>query len=92
MSLVLGVVALGVLVSLTPVTSALSDGAADIAFGDRTSPPRIPSTTVDVSRCRWLEAALDRDTAPATLAADVLRRMTVREKLGRDRPGPRRAL
>jgi beta-glucosidase len=81
-SLVLGVVALGVLVSLTPVTSALTDGAADIAFGDRTSPPRIPSTTVDVSKCPWLEAALDRNTAPATLAAEVLRRMTLREKLG----------
>lgn len=74
---------LGVLVSLTQVGGSLAEGAAGIAFGaHRTSPSRVPSTTADVSRCPWLEAALDQNTSPAALAADVLRRMSVREKLG----------
>jgi beta-glucosidase len=82
-SLAVAVMALGALVSLTPVSGAISDGAADIAFGDHgASPLRVPSTAADTARCPWLENAMDRDTAPSALAADVLRRMTVHEKLG----------
>ena len=82
-SLAVGVIVLGALVSLTPVPGTLADGASDIAVGDHhPSPPRIPSTTAEVSHCPWLERALDRHTAAATLAADVVRRMTVRETLG----------
>ncbi len=82
-ALAVGMIALGALVSSTPVPGSLADGASDIAFGDhRASPPRIPSTTAEVGRCPWLKRSLDRHTAPATLAADVVRRMTVREKLG----------
>ena len=82
MAVVAAVVVLGALVSLTPATTTTTTGGAEIAFHDHsTSPPRVPSTTADVTRCPWLEAALDRNTAPAALALDVLRRMTVREKL-----------
>ncbi len=82
-SFAVGVIALGVLVAATPVGSPFSNGAADFAFGGaNASPPQVPSTTADVSRCGWLEDGLDRHLAPSTLAADVLRRMTVHEKLG----------
>ena len=82
MGLAVAAVALGALVSLTPVADTLADGATDITVGDHHPPPRIPSTTADVSRCPWLEAAIDKHDRPAALAADVLGRMTVREKLG----------
>jgi beta-glucosidase len=78
-----GVIVLGALVSLTPVTDTIADGSADIAFGDHgSSPPRVPSTTTDVARCPWLETAMDRHTAPTAIAADMVRRMTLHEKLG----------
>ena len=77
-----GVIVVGVLVSLTPMSDTLADGAVALAFGAHTAPLRVPSTTADVTRCPWLERALDRHTAPAALAGDVVRRMTVHEKLG----------
>ena len=78
-----GMVVLGALVAATPVGGALGNGAADFAFGGRNAtPPQVPSTAADVSRCPWLENALDRNLAPSALAAKVLSRMTVHEKLG----------
>ncbi len=41
-----------------------------------------PDTTPGVSRCKWLEGAIDRGESPAQLARTVLERMTVPEKLG----------
>ncbi len=38
--------------------------------------------TTDVSRCPWLESALDRHEAPAALASLVVSRMNLTEKLG----------
>jgi beta-glucosidase len=46
------------------------------------SPPTIATGTGIVSRCPWLEIAMDQHRPPATLAAMVLKRMTVDEKLG----------
>ncbi|HEX3979700.1 MAG TPA: glycoside hydrolase family 3 N-terminal domain-containing protein, partial [Acidimicrobiales bacterium] len=79
-------VAFAVLVALVWVSAAPVDLAGPSAGRPDSStspstPPR-PSTTSDVSRCPWLESALDRHDTPSVLAAAVLRRMTVREKLG----------
>jgi hypothetical protein len=57
-AIAVGVVVLGALVAATPVGGALGDGAADFAFGGRNAtPPQVPSTAADVSRCPWLEHA-----------------------------------
>ncbi len=78
-----GVVLLAALVALTSGPTTLADSVADSTFGDHHSGlPRVPSTTADVSRCAWLAKAMDRHDPPATLAADVVRRMTIHEKLG----------
>jgi beta-glucosidase len=71
------------LVAMSAVPGDLTGGNAAVSGGSTSpsTPPR-PTTHADVSRCPWLETALDRNEAPATLAAAVLRRMTVREKLG----------
>ena len=78
-----GAVVLGAFVLLTPVPATMADGAADLVFGGHGAPPpRVPATTADVARCPWLERALDQQVSPDSLAADVLRRMSVGEKLG----------
>ena len=71
------VAGLGAVVALT----SIPDAAAGVAFGTHTPPP-LPSTTSDTARCPWLRRALNRHTPPVTLAADVVTRMTRREKLG----------
>lgn len=75
------VAGLGAVVGLTSIPDVVTDAAAGIAYGTHTPPP-LPSTTSDTARCPWLQRALNRHTPPATLAADVVRRMTRREKLG----------
>ncbi|HEY5096918.1 MAG TPA: glycoside hydrolase family 3 C-terminal domain-containing protein [Acidimicrobiales bacterium] len=75
------VAGLGAVVTLTSTAEAVTDEVAGIAFGTH-SPPPLPSTTSDTARCPWLERAMNRHTPAATLAADVVGRMTVREKLG----------
>jgi beta-glucosidase len=79
-------VVFAVLVTLVAVSATPADLAGPSAPRQNSStspstPPR-PSTTSDVARCPWLESALDRNETPSALAASVLRRMTVREKLG----------
>ncbi len=69
-----------VAVSTTPV-GLTGPGARPGSSTSPSTPPR-PSTVADVTRCPWLEASLDRHEAPSVLAESVLRRMTVREKLG----------
>ena len=81
MSAVAAVAGLGAVVALTSIPDAVTDEAAGIAFGTHTPPP-LPSTTSDTARCPWLQRAMGRHTPPATLAADVVGRMTVREKVG----------
>ncbi len=82
MAIAAGVVVLGTLVAVTPVGGPFGT-VSDFAFGGRNStPPQVPSTAADVSRCPWLRNALDRSLAPSALAALVLHRMTVHEKLG----------
>ena len=81
MSAALTVAGLGAVVGLTSTPGVVSDEATGTAFGTH-SPPPLPSTTSDTARCPWLERAVDRRTPPATLAAEVVGRMTLREKLG----------
>jgi beta-glucosidase len=75
------VAGLGAVVALTSTRDPGNDEVTGIAFGTH-SPPPLPSTTSDTARCPWLRRAMDRHTPPATLAVDVVGRMTLREKLG----------
>ena len=75
------VAGLGAVVSLTSTPETVNDEATGIAFGTH-APPPLPSTTSDTARCPWLQRTMNRHTPAATLAADVVARMTVREKLG----------
>jgi beta-glucosidase len=83
---VAALVAFAVLVTLVWVSAAPVDltGPSASRADSSTSPstPPRPSTTSDVARCPWLASALDRHESPSALAAAVLHRMTVREKLG----------
>ena len=75
------VAGLGAVVALTSIPDMVTDEANGIAFGTH-APPRLPSTTSDTDRCPWLQRAMSRHTPPSTLAAEIVGRMTVREKLG----------
>ena len=62
---------------LVPISSS---GQADAST--RAVAAGLPTPPVGVSRCPWLVAALARHERPGALAAMVVGRMTLREKLG----------
>ena len=75
------VAGLGAVVALTSIPDMVTDAANGIAFGTH-APLPLPSTTSETDRCPWLQRAMSRHAPPSTLAAEVVGRMTVREKLG----------
>jgi beta-glucosidase len=69
-----------VVVGLTLAPTGSSSGRADAST--RALAAGLPTAPVALARCPWLEAAIDAHASPATLASLVLRRMTLKEKLG----------
>jgi len=73
-----------VLVAQSPVPEGAVEGTSGHPLGaSGLANPDAGSTPANIAtRCPWLKAALDRHESPTSLARLVLRRMTVREKLG----------
>ncbi len=75
-------VAVVLLVARSPVPDYLVDVTAGNAGGAQATPPAAIVTSTDVTQCPWLESAIDRHESPAALAALVVGRMTLTEKIG----------
>jgi beta-glucosidase len=79
---VLVAIAFALMVVLVARSSVPSYLASEVGSTPSPGPPTVVGTAADVAaRCPWLEAAMDEDRSPTALAALVLRRMTLGEKL-----------